>query len=102
MDPSGLVFLYMNTEILTNGVSFSLVDGACCVVRFSNPAMHTDSRVINYTLNINSTGDKNMYSIAGKIDGFYISLPKQGPYLFLYSSSVYVVQTTTDSYNDAN
>lgn len=43
--------------IKTNGVSFSLVAGACCFVKMSNIVTKTG---IKWTLNINSTGAKNV------------------------------------------
>ena len=59
--------------ILTNGVSFSLVAGACCIVKFSNPlAKETlDSSV---TLNINSTGAKKFRSYNKTSAGYSDSL----------------------------
>lgn len=55
MDLNGLVLLYMNTEILTNGVSFELVAGACCMLNPTSGPIATGS-----TININSTGAKNI------------------------------------------
>ena len=46
---------------LTNGVSFSLVAGACCVVKFTNGQKYADSfysQKSPLSLNINSTGAK--------------------------------------------
>ena len=40
---------------MTNGVSFSLVAGACCIVYFSNIGSSSSGASIS-TLNINSTG----------------------------------------------
>ena len=48
--------------IVTNGVSFSLVAGACCIVYFNNlhnVGSFSDFRY-TYTLNINSTGAKSI------------------------------------------
>ena len=45
---------------LTNGVSFSLVEGACCFVLFTNALANTDHTDRYLTLNINSTGAKNL------------------------------------------
>ncbi len=44
--------------MVTNGVSFSLVAGAVCVVHFSSGPKSANSSVV--TLNINSTGAKNV------------------------------------------
>lgn len=55
--------------MLTNGVSFSLVAGACCFVKMSNIVTKTG---IQWTLNINSTGAKNV--IAYKLSGTWNNL----------------------------
>ena len=47
--------------ILTNGVSFSLVAGACCIVKFSY-SLTKESLNSSVTLNINSTGAKKFRS----------------------------------------
>lgn len=83
-------------------MSFELVDGACCVVRFAKSVTETQSYTTNYTLNINSTGAKDMHDVSGKIEGYLRSLSFRGPILFLYSASVYVVQTISYSYSDSN
>ena len=43
---------------LTNGVSFSLVAGACCIVVFNNATYTNAAQYASVTLNINSTGAK--------------------------------------------
>ena len=52
--------LFIGT-IVTNGVDFSLVDGACCLISFSNPLVNTGiSSGTTVTININSSGAKSM------------------------------------------
>ena len=90
MDPSGLVFLYMNTEILTNGVSFSLVAGACCVVAFSNNVGYDPSSV---TLNINSTGAKKFtgwWRYSQDAGGQYQYLSFYGLPIVCYNGTAYI------------
>ena len=48
----------LHTVTLTNGVSFSLENGACCVVLFT--ASSNTGTSSTATLNINSTGAKNV------------------------------------------
>ena len=48
----------------TNGVSFSLVAGACCIVRFSGSLVKSGSDSVAISLNINSTGAKNVETVA--------------------------------------
>ena len=43
---------------MTNGVSFSLVAGACCFIKFSNKVSSSQDATIS--LNINSTGAKSI------------------------------------------
>ena len=64
MDPSGLVLLSMSMEILTNGVSFSLVDGACCIINITNN-IYKNRASTTITMNVNSTGAKNISGVFG-------------------------------------
>ena len=50
--------------MITNGVSFSLVAGACCAVRFSGSLVKAGADSISITLNINSTGAKSVDTVA--------------------------------------
>ena len=43
---------------ITNGVDFSLVAGACCLLKFSNRIGYSGNSTTQITLNINSTGAK--------------------------------------------
>ena len=52
--------------ILTNGVSFELVAGACVAVYFSNGAYGKNVGVL--TLNVNSTGAKPLMSYQSSIN----------------------------------
>ena len=88
----------------TNGVSFSLVAGACCIVNFSYPCATDNVGYIGkWSLNINSTGAKNVvyyfvqastnsthhkilsYSSASAYIGF-----NAGCDLLIYNGSTYV------------
>ena len=52
--------------IQTNGVSFSLVEGACVIVHFSTSTYNKNTSVL--TLNVNSTGAKPLMSYQSKIN----------------------------------
>ena len=76
---------------MTNGVSFSLVAGACCYVHFSNDPYGTLKSV---SLNINSTGAKSI-SHEVTIAGDSINTNKSFTYyplstLFVYNGSSYL------------
>ena len=83
--------------ILTNGVSFSLVAGALCFVKFSKG--HTVSTIHGKTLNIGSTGAKTIslatasYSGGGTAGGFSVPSAVAGTvdFLFIYTGSTYVL-----------
>lgn len=47
--------------IVTNGVDFTLVAGACCLIKFSN-ALTSSGLNSSVTLNVNSTGAKKFRS----------------------------------------
>lgn len=87
------------TQILTNGVSFELVVGACCVVVFSN-SLSSGSSASSCTININSTGAKKFKSyskssLANSSTLWGTSYLTYGyPPLFVYNGSTYMVQIT--------
>ena len=100
---------------MTNGVDFALVDGACCLVKFSNSGSHKS--VGSFTLNINSTGAKNIlayhssmtsgqfqntYSTNGQYNGWSGPLPLR--VMFCYDGSSYVTGSTRTyaDYNDSD
>ena len=59
-----LIIIVIIVTTKTNGVSFSLVAGACCLVKFTSTAIGTfSSSIAGGTLNINSTGAKSMKAI---------------------------------------
>ena len=89
---------------MTNGVSFSLVAGSCCIVNFSYPCEANNIGYVGkWSLNINSTGAKNVvyyfvqaststtyhkilsYSSASAYIGF-----KSGCDFLIYNGSAYV------------
>ena len=59
---------------LTNGVSFELVAGACCCVRFTNDTSTKNS--LSVTLNIQSTGARGINVVAGLYGAAYRMYPK--------------------------
>ena len=100
--------------ILTNGVSFELVAGACCCVRFTNDTATKNS--LNVTLNIQSTGAYAINVVSGvygatyrqysdsitRIDWSRSILPQIC--LLWYDGSVYCFSGITyyGDYNDSN
>ena len=95
--------MYHTATTQTNGVSFSLVAGACCYVHFSNNPYGTSK---SQSLNINSTGAKSIsheVSIKGEADNNY----KSDSYyplstLFVYNGSSYLTSRSSHygDYND--
>lgn len=104
---------------MPNGVSFSLVDGACCFVNFTSTSKA--SVPVQVTLNINSTGAKYLRSKCWSTDTrnygpiYSTSTATTGNYLyivpidsactlFIYADSVYSPMSTYNSvvniYND--
>ena len=94
---------------LTNGVSFSLVAGACCYVMFTNGMASKNSK-LQWTLNINSTGAKVAAWHAGLAGvSTYISnatsyrtyIQNKNP-LFVYSGTYYlpIGEFNTSNYTD--
>ncbi len=78
--------------IQTNGVSFSLVAGACVAVAFSNELEGdwTTNVTKASTLNINSTGAKSFARYTtSQGSSFEQIYPKKGAYLFIYTGSAY-------------
>ena len=112
---------------ITNGVSFSLVAGACCYIDMSKPfyAPKADTNVGAWTMNINSTGAKyykgklhkivlsdwsydggssiksNTYTSYYSSDTTYGYRPMNtGQFIFLYDGTYYVVITTNGATTD--
>ena len=90
----------------TNGVSFSLVAGACCIVSFSNSPSQGKQAP---TMNINSTGAKNWRKYVGDTGNWGSSsltaTLETNPTLLIYSGSEFYspgteIQTYDDSYNN--
>lgn len=98
--------------MITNGVSFSLVAGACCIVRTSVKFFYKEGATANITLNINSTGAKgitrpgSMYiSSRNPVRVAEVAIKQYmeiDPIIFVtYDGSNYIVtQNATLSYND--
>lgn len=89
----------------TNGVSFELVVGACCVVKISN-SLASGSQGTNVTMNINSTGAKKFQTYGKTFNSGNSSvgygnahLAHNTPPLFVYDGSVYMVASTV-TYGD--
>ena len=96
---------------MTNGVSFALVAGACCVVHINNNT-YTKSYT-KITLNINSTGAKDVQLQTEAWSSQY-QTPDRGSIvsltqyyavskcqLFIYDGSVYIApRSTFAAYND--
>ena len=93
------------TLTVTNGVSFSLVAGACCVVHINNTT-YTKAHT-NITLNINSTGAKGV-QLQTEAYGSQYQTPSGGSIitltqyyavskcqLFIYNGSVYIAPRST-------
>ena len=80
--------------IMTNGVDFALVAGACCIVKFSVSGYNLAQALKGSSLNINSSGAKTVrhYS-AGQSGGSVDAGPLAGSILFTYDGSTY--QTVT-------
>ena len=82
---------------ITNGVSFSLVAGACCYVMFTNAIAGKNSK-LNWTLNINSTGAKaaawyhglaGVDAVMSNAHGEYTYIIVRNP-LFVYNGTYYL------------
>ena len=54
---------------IANGVSFELVAGACCCIRFTNGMAQKNS--LSVTLNIQSTGARTINVVSGEYGGVY-------------------------------
>lgn len=90
----------MHIFILTNGVEFSLIAGAIVIVNFTKSWTNNSSGNPN-TLNINSTGAKNVLlnnSTVGSwraetgIIQIRYAYPNAAPVLFCYTGSAYGIQ----------
>ena len=85
---------------MTNGVSFTLVAGAVCAIKFSVTGYSVAAALRSATLNINSTGAKSVYSYsAGQSGGYVDSGPISGTILVVYNGSAYQ-SITMVSYGD--
>ena len=61
----------MSTEIIvTNGVDFTLVDGACCCLYLANNSGNSRNPIQFTTLNINSTGAKSIATTSANDTGY--------------------------------
>lgn len=95
---------------MTNGVSFSLVDGAVCGIVFTNNPYTggnggTLKSVAFSSLNINSTGAKTVghsYYLSAQTSGyFYSAYPATGNvYFVVYGNSKYTCISPLYFYND--
>lgn len=93
--------------ILTNGVSFSLVAGACCVIKYNNDPTSGGTagsgQQNNFgTMNINSTGAKTVKSSSnGLYSTNYYIYHGNHTYLFVYDGTYYNAMTVyVRSYTD--
>ena len=75
----------------TNGVSFSLVDGACCAIKFSSTP-GSNGKLYFSSLNINSTGTKN-------VARYSFSPPYFGSWTYFYPSSTWFVVYANSNYH---
>ena len=94
------IFQAIHTQ--TNGVSFDLVTGSICIVTFSNKLFRGSQYTTVITLNVNSTGAKQM-QVGGNlymsswtpVRGANVTLTQRhetsATQLFLYNGSVYYV-----------
>ena len=80
-------------RLLTNGVSFALVAGACCIVDFKGGLSAYSNA---YTININSTGAK---TFKDEKKGLYDA---GNPALLWYTGSRYRYTGLDISYNDSD
>lgn len=91
---------------MTNGVSFSLVAGAVCWIYFSNGLNGGDSSgTTGWTMNLNSTGAKNINyrtyynGKARESTHSFGNGTSTGSLLFCYSGSVYYTATDDRIYS---
>ena len=87
--------------MITNGVSFSLVVGACCAIKFSSDPYDSNK---SYTMNINSTGAKsislNNYSFNTYYSGGrYMNPASNYANIYIYTGSNYI-HNAPRTYND--
>ena len=87
--------------LVTNGVSFSLVAGACCAIYFANAPskiQHSSSGSdcgLKMTLNISSTGAKPLFSAFG---GYQVMID-DGKYWVYIPNSCFIVYNGTQYCN---
>lgn len=75
-------------RFITNGVSFSLAAGACCVIKFSNIGTAQSGASIS-SININSTGVKSVTAFSTGHFLSYGNRTRSGTILHKYSFVVY-------------
>lgn len=98
---------------LTNGVSFSLVAGACCLVNYTNAVRNQSiyDTLSAWTLNINSTGAKYVTykdraakvitsESAGSNGSSTASILTSHAALHVYASNNYIVDSGLFRYSD--
>lgn len=73
-------------------MSFSLVDGACCAIKFSSSPGSSNGKLYFSSLNINSTGTKN-------VSRYSFSAPYYGTYTYFYPSSTWFVVYANSTYH---
>ena len=91
----------------TNGVSFSLVDGAIVCIHFPNGMLPNDAKM-SYTINVNSTGAKSLKYASvtngtfSSYDGYstgtsekYTHVPGIMPTVLIYTNGCYTSLSST-------
>ena len=92
--------LVATSIILTNGVSFSLVNGLVCVVNFSQAPSANSTNSSEITLNINSTGSKYLRLNGKSMKGNGNLYPNSGSIIVAYNGSYYNFTGHRDNYSD--
>ena len=99
------LFIMTPTDIVivTNGVSFSLVAGAVCIVYFSKNLTENNTTGKDRTLNINSTGAKSLTVRNAVLNDRTNVYGYPGTYIVSYTGSAYAMSTAPHySYSDDN
>lgn len=73
-------------------MSFALVNGACCAIKFSSSPGTVNGRLYFSSLNIDSTGTKN-------VARYSFSAPNYDKYTYLYPSSTWLVVYADSKYH---
>ena len=97
----------ITTTTLTNGVSFSLVAGACCIVDFSNNASTSYKNPVQLsTLNINSTGAHDVQWLRVNDTRYQSETSYLHSTIFVYTGTKYIngliVYHDTHGYSDSD